>query len=95
MPNHHVRPPLNLATRKRRVRHPLGAVARCRLGHHLVDLLKGKTLGLGHQEVGIDEAAAAQAAPDVKHLGTKVALVLVHHVGGNDGNDAVPWKTPC
>jgi len=43
----------------RRVRHPLGAGAGVGLLEHLVDLLEGETLGLGHEEVGVDEAAGA------------------------------------
>lgn len=58
--------------------------------HHLVDLLEGKTLGLGDEEVGVDEGAGAEGAPDEEDLGTEVALVSVDHVGGDDGDDAVP-----
>lgn len=66
---------------------PLGGSARSGLLHHLVDLLQGETLGLGNQEVGVDESAGTERAPDVEHLGTEVALVRVNHVGGDDGND--------
>ena len=47
-------------------------------------------LGLGDEEVGVDEGAGAEAAPDVEDLGAEVALVLVHHVGRDDGDDAIP-----
>ena len=72
------------------VRGPLGRGAGAALGKHLVDLLEGEALGLGDEEVRVDEADRAEAAPDVKDLGAEVALVLVHHVGGDDGDDAVP-----
>jgi len=72
------------------VRHPLGAGAGSSLGKHLIDLLEGKTLGLRNEDIGIDEGAGAQAAPDEEHLGAEVALVGVDHVGGDDGDDAVP-----
>lgn len=75
-----------------RVRYPLGTGASRGLLEHLVDLFKGKTLGLGDEEVGVDEAAAAETAPDVEDLGTKVTLVLVDHVRGDDGDDAVPFE---
>ena len=58
--------------------------------HHLVDLLQGQTLGLGDEEVGVDEGAGAEGTPDEEDLGAKVALVGVDHVGGDDGDDAVP-----
>lgn len=72
------------------VRLPLGRSAGGRLGKHLVDLLEGEALGLGHKQVSVDEAAGAEATPDVKHLGAQIALVLVDHVGSDDGDDAVP-----
>ena len=72
------------------VRLPLGRGAGGSLGKHLVDLLEGEALGLRDQEVGVEEAAGAEATPDVEHLGAQVALVLVDHVGGDDGDDAVP-----
>lgn len=75
--------------RKGAVRLPFGGCPRRGLLHHLVHLLKGKTLGLGNKEVGVDKSAAAQGAPDEEHLGAKVALVLVRHVGRDLGDDLV------
>lgn len=66
---------------------PLGRGTGSGLLHHLVDLLQGETLGLGDQEVSVDEGAGAQRAPDEEHLGAEVTLVLVNHVGGDDGDD--------
>jgi len=77
-------------TSEGRVRNPLGRSARGGLLHHLVHLLQSKTLGLGDEEVGVDEGAGAERAPEEEDLGAKVALVSVDHVGGDDGDDAVP-----
>ena len=60
------------------------------LFHHSVDLLKGETLGLWDQEVGVEEAANAEGSPDVKNLGSQVGLIRVNHVRSDDGNDTVP-----
>lgn len=57
---------------------------------HLIDLLEGEALGLGHEQVSVNEAAGAERAPDVKDFGAEVALVGVGHIGGDDGDDAVP-----
>jgi len=69
---------------------PLGGCAGSALLEHAVDLLERKTLGLWDEEVGIDEAENAEGTPDEEDLGTKVGLILGHHVRGDDGNDAVP-----
>ena len=69
------------------VRHPFGAVAWGGLLQHAVDLLEGETLGFGNEEVGVDEAGDAEGAPDEEDFGAKVALVGVHHVGCDDGDD--------
>ena len=69
---------------------PLGGGTGGGLLQHPVDLLKGQTLGLRDKEVGIDEGAGAQAAPDEEDGGLQVTLILSDHVRGNDGNDGVP-----
>ena len=69
---------------------PLGRVAWGSLLEHAVDLLEGETLGLWHEEVGVDEAASAEGAPDEEHLGAEVALVLTDHVWSDDSDNAVP-----
>jgi hypothetical protein len=72
------------------VRFPRRALARSHLLHHLVDLLEREAPGLGHEEVGPEDAAAAQPAPDEKHFGPEVAVAWVDHVGDDDADDAVP-----
>jgi hypothetical protein len=47
-------------------------------------LLQGKTSGLGHEEVGPEDAASAQSAPDEEHFGAKVTVSWVDHVGDNN-----------
>jgi hypothetical protein len=58
--------------------------------HHSVDLLEGKTLGLPHEEVGVDVAKNTKTTPDEEDLGLEVGLVGVDHVRGDDGDDTVP-----
>lgn len=58
--------------------------------HHLVDLLESKTLGLGDEEVGVDQGAGAEGTPDEEDLGAEIALVRVNLVRGDDGDDTVP-----
>jgi hypothetical protein len=57
---------------------------------HAIDLLERKTLGLGDEEVSVDESAGAKTTPDEEDLGTQVTLVGTDHVGSDDGDDAVP-----
>lgn len=71
-------------------RAPLGRGPGSGLGHHLVDLLERQTLGLGNQEVGVDEGDGAETSPDEEDGGLEVTLVGTDHVGGDDGNDGVP-----
>jgi hypothetical protein len=72
------------------VGNPACRLARRGLLHHPVDLLEGKALGLPNEEVGVNEAAHAKGAPDEENLGLEVGLVGTNHIGGNDGNDAIP-----
>lgn len=58
--------------------------------HHLVNLLQGETLCFRDEEVGVEKGAGAEGAPDEEDLGAEVALVVVDHVGSDDGDDAVP-----
>jgi hypothetical protein len=71
-------------------RFPAGRIARGNLLEHLVNLFQRKTLGFGHEEVGIDGRECAQRTPDEKDLGSKVALVLADHVRGDGSDDGVP-----
>lgn len=43
---------------------PFGGIARGCLLHHLIDLLERQTLGLGNQEVRVDERESAESSPD-------------------------------
>ena len=47
-----------------------------------INLLKRETLGLGHAEVGEDEAAQAGRSPDEEHFGAKVAILRIDDVRG-------------
>ena len=71
------------------VGYPFTGVAGCGLFQHAVDLFEGETLGFGDEEVGVDEAADAEGAPDEEDFGAEVAFVGVDHVGGDDCNDLI------
>lgn len=66
---------------------PLARLGRRALLHHLIDLLQGQSLGLEHEEVGVEEAQGAQRAPDEEDASSQVALVAVNHVRGDNGDD--------
>ena len=69
---------------------PLARVSwRCLL-EHAINLLKRQSLGLGDEEVRVDEAGKAEGSPDEEDLGLEVRVLLTDHVGGDDGDDAVP-----
>jgi hypothetical protein len=72
------------------VGYPLGGGTGGGLLHHAVDLLEGKTLGLGNQEPRVDEGASTETGPDEEDGRSEVALVGVDHVGGDDSDDGVP-----
>lgn len=72
------------------VRTPLSRGSGSGLLHHLINLLERQALGLGDEEVGVDEGAGAETAPDEEDGGPEVATVLADHVGGDDGDDGVP-----
>jgi hypothetical protein len=69
---------------------PPGGGAGSGLLEHAIDLFEGQTLGLWDEEEGVDEGDGAEAAPDEEDLGAQIALVGADHVGGDDGDDAVP-----
>jgi len=50
------------------VRHPLRACERCSLLKHSVDLLKCQPLGFWNQEDCVEEAEAAETAPEEKDI---------------------------
>ena len=72
------------------VRYPAGGLARCGLLEHAVDLLEGKALRLGDEEVGVHEAAGAQTTPDIENLSAKITLIFVDHIRSYDGDNAIP-----
>jgi len=72
------------------VGHPFAGVAWRYLLEHSVDLLERKALGLGHQEVGEENADDAEGAPHEEDLGRQVGILGVDQVRGDDGDDAVP-----
>jgi len=76
---------------------PLARSTGCGLLQHLVDLLKGKTLGLRNKEVCEEEGDAAKTAPHEEHVGAELGGVgsLGDEVGGNDTDDAVPEPVRC
>ena len=45
-------------------------------------MLQGQAFGLGDEEVGVDEAADAEGAPDEEDFCAEVAFVGADHVGG-------------
>jgi len=73
-----------------RVRDPRSGSAGSCLLHHTIDLLEGKTLGLVDQDIGVNEAEGAERAPDEEDLSAKVGLIGADHIGGDNGDDAVP-----
>jgi hypothetical protein len=75
------------------VRFPRRALARSHLFHHLVDLLESEASRLRHEEVGPEDTAAAQSAPDEKHFGAEVAVAWVDHIGDDDACDGVSKKS--
>lgn len=74
------------------VRLPLARSAGRSLLKHLVDLLEGKTLGFGNEEVGEEEGDAAKTAPHEEDVGAETSGVgsVSHKVGGDDTDNAVP-----
>ena len=69
------------------MRHPLGRVARIGLLQHPIDLFERQTLGFGNEQVCVEEADGAEAAPDEEDFGTEVAFVGADHVGCDDCDD--------
>ena len=69
------------------VGHPFSGVAGCSLFQHAVDLFEGEALGFGDEDVGVEEAADAEGAPDEEDFGAEIAFVGVDHVGGDDCDD--------
>lgn len=73
----------------RAVWHPLSRSSWRSLLQHAVHLLKGETLGLRNENVGVDEAEEAKGAPEEEHLGTEVGVAgtIADKVGRNNSDD--------
>jgi hypothetical protein len=56
------------------VRDPFSRCSWRSLFQHAINLLKGKTLGLGDEHIGVDEAKEAKGAPKEEHLGTEIRV---------------------
>ena len=64
------------------MRHPFSRIPRRRLLQHSIHLFQGQSFGFRNEEVGVEEAADAEGAPDEEDFGAEVAFVRVDHVGG-------------
>lgn len=77
--------------------HPLARVSWVGLLEHTVDLLERQALGLGDEEVGVDEGAEAERAPDEEDLRTKITLDIISYcfkLLQYGGNKPCPFQ-PC
>ena len=68
------------------VRYPAGGLARCGLLEHAVDLLEGKALGLGDEEVDVHEAEYEHAEEDEQDERPDV----LRDARGEEGEEEVP-----
>lgn len=62
----------------------------CNIEAHLIDLLEGKALGLGHEHIRKYRTECAGRAPYKEDLDAEVALIAIHNEWCYDANDAVP-----
>ena len=71
------------------MRHPLGRCTRRSLLQHAINLLEGKTLGLGDEEVGEGEGNEAQRTPHEVDLGAEIRVAFggTDEVWGDDTDD--------
>ncbi len=69
--------------------HPLSRRPGRRLFQHAVHLFQGKTLGLGDEHVGVDEAEEAEGAPEEEDLGAeiRVARAVADQVWRDNSDD--------
>lgn len=74
------------------VRPPLGRSPGRGLLQHLVDLLERQALGLGNEEVAVDQGRQAQSAPNEEDARLHVGVTLfgTDHIRGDDSDDGVP-----
>jgi hypothetical protein len=71
------------------VRDPFSRCSWRSLFQHAINLLKGKTLGLGDEHIGVNEAKEAKGAPKEEHLRTeiRVAGAIADEVRRDNGDD--------
>lgn len=53
------------------------------------------TFSFINQEVRPEKAANAERPPDKEDFGSKISLVWIHHIGGDDCNDTIPEPVAC
>ena len=56
---------------------------------HLIHLFEGQAFRFRHQQIRVDEAGGAEAAPEEENFGFEVALVFANEVGGDYCDDLV------
>jgi len=78
--------------RESRVWDPLCGVTRVGFFQHTIDLFEGESLGLGDEEVGVDEASGTERSPNEEDARTEIGVTfaLSNHVWGDDSDDTVP-----
>lgn len=80
---------------ERVVRLPLATGQGCGLFEHLIDLFEGEAFRLWDKEECKQEAEKQCPAPDEEYLYPQVTLILVHDVGSDDGDHAIPKPVGC
>lgn len=82
---------------KSRVGDPCSGGSRGGLLKHTVDLLQAQTLGLGDQDISVDEASRTERSPDEEdsRLQVSVSPTSSDHVWCDDGDNAVPEPVGC
>ncbi len=72
------------------MRDPPPRSPRRRLLQHAINLFETQALRLRHAKIRKQQTETTGTTPDEKNLGSQIALVLVHDVGCDDGDDAIP-----
>jgi hypothetical protein len=69
--------------------HPLSRCSWRSLLQHAVHLFERETLGLGDENVGVDEAEEAKRTPEEEHFGTEIgiAAAIADEVRRNNSDD--------
>jgi len=69
---------------------PLGGGTRSGFFEHTINLFKGETFSLRHEEVSVDESTCAECTPDEEDAGLEISLISSNHVWSDDGDDSIP-----